>query len=113
LPENEADTKHPVAGAVEADDATAPVPASVDSQDDVESAVAEKPTHPAQEGVPTDEQAAAELQEQLGTEEVAFNPYVCEVCGVEVNDTDLHELTQIRFQKYLCRTHFKEKLQSK
>jgi hypothetical protein len=51
--------------------------------------------------------------ETLGAEEVSATAVVCEVCGVEVTDADLQELTQIRFQKWLCRPHFKEMLQQK
>jgi hypothetical protein len=83
-----------------------------DSQQQVESAEPSSPPDdaktPVQDGV-SDEQAVAELQEQLGAEE-ENNPYVCKVCGIAVDDTDLHELTQIRYQEYLCLPHFKEKL---
>jgi len=85
-----------------------------DSQQQAES-VAPPSSHeaePAGEDV-SDEQAVAELQEQLGAEEAEEeenNPYVCKVCGIAVDDTDLHELTQIRYQEYLCLPHFKEKL---
>ena len=57
------------------------------------------------------EKAEENVIEALGAEEVKAGAVVCEVCGVEVIDTDLQELTQIRFQKWLCRPHFKEMLQ--
>lgn len=55
----------------------------------------------------TEEEAQELLEQGLGATEVDF---ACAVCGNEVTDEDLRELTQIRFRKYLCRTHFKEEL---
>ena len=65
-----------------------------------------QPSGPVSEAV-----AVAELQDQLGAEEQEHVTPRCKVCDVEVTDTDLHELTTIRFQQYLCLPHFKEKLQ--
>jgi hypothetical protein len=94
--------------------AKAAEPEQVGSQAQVESA-AEPPNHIESESKPlhqiedaTDE-AVATVTEILGAEEVPSG-VVCEVCGEEVTDTDLQELTQIRFQKWLCRPHFKEML---
>jgi hypothetical protein len=53
--------------------------------------------------------AAALVAEELGGEEVTSQ--TCEVCGDQVEDSDLADLTQIRFRKYLCREHFKVALQ--
>lgn len=61
--------------------------------------------------LPTEEaamEAAVELaKKELGAEEIEF---ACAVCGLEVEDDDLREISQIRFRMFLCREHFKEKL---
>jgi hypothetical protein len=75
------------------------VPASEGSQAQVESVE------------PTEDEAMASVTDILDAKEVDPAAITCEVCGVEVTDTDLQELTQIRFQKWMCRPHFKEKLQ--
>jgi hypothetical protein len=59
------------------------------------------------------ESAVTAVTDILGAEEVKEGTINCETCGLEVTDTDLQELTQIRFQKWLCRPHFKEMLTTK
>ena len=41
-----------------------------------------------------------------------WNPLVdvCDVCGEAEDDTDLLQLTNIRFRKNLCRSHFRDAL---
>jgi len=57
----------------------------------------------ASDDTPTLDEAAGVLEEKLDAVEV----FVCAECGIEVTDSDLRDLTQIRFRKYLCREHFK------
>ena len=56
----------------------------------------------------TDEKAEEEVILQIGAEAV----HVCAVCQKEVKDTDLLELTRIRFRQDLCREHFKDKIEA-
>lgn len=52
------------------------------------------------------EKAQKLVEEQIGASEAI----VCAVCHEEVSDTDLLELSQIRFRQNLCREHFKAKI---
>jgi hypothetical protein len=81
-----------------------PIPAEPESE-----LPAKQPSSPEQDeeppGEPSDE-AQALVESELGGELV----YPCQMCGENVTDEGLRELTQIRFRAILCRPHFKDKL---
>jgi hypothetical protein len=54
----------------------------------------------------TEEEATAALEEELGAEQV----FVCADCNEEIEDENVRELSRIRFQTYLCRPHYLERL---
>lgn len=55
------------------------------------------------------ESAVEVVQNVLGGEQV----FPCAVCGVNVDDESVRDLTQIRYRKYLCKPHFDEALKRK
>jgi hypothetical protein len=90
-----------------------PVSVSVSAEPDQEDG---QPVVEAQEQTEQGETALDEAVETIkevfeDAEEV--NVYVCAVCGESVEDSDLRDLSQIRFRKYLCRPHFREALSKK
>jgi hypothetical protein len=91
------------------------VPASVDSQADVESAMPDAGSQPPDEAPVSDEQALAAVTEELGAVEVFVctyeDPETGEKCGIDLSeDETLRDMTQIRFRQWLCRPHFKFKI---
>jgi len=63
----------------------------------------------------SDDQALAAVKETLNAEEVFVcsydDPGTGDKCGIDVSeDETLREMTQIRFRQYLCRPHFKYKI---
>lgn len=95
------------------------IPTETESVDESETPEADSPDEPSgdtvsrqpatvQDGEPqvTDEEAEATVIQELGAESVK----VCAECGEEVKDTDLLELTQIRFRADLCRPHFRGRI---
>lgn len=74
-----------------------------DSQEQVEPA-SEAVTDSESEDLVTAEEAVDAVVDIMEAEEV----HVCAECNEVVTDSDLRDLTQIRFRKYLCREHFKE-----
>jgi len=63
----------------------------------------------------SDDQALAAVKETLSAEEVFVCSYdvpeTGDKCGVDVSeDETLREMTQIRFRQFLCRPHFKYKI---
>ncbi len=54
----------------------------------------------------TPDEGVAAVAEIMDAKEI----FVCAECGDSVDDSDLRDLTQIRFRKYLCRVHWKEAL---
>jgi len=93
-------------------------PQSVGSQVNVESA--EQPTSSTEpspvEASVSDEQAVAAVEEILDATQVMTCAYETvpgsgDECGIDVSEDEaLREVTQIRFRQYLCRPHFKLKL---
>jgi len=78
----------------------------------------EQPVPEAQEDTeqgeePTLDEAVEIVKEVFPEAEEVVNVFVCAVCGEAVDDSDLRDLSQIRFRKYLCRPHFREALSNK
>lgn len=96
--EAEAEEEHPTES-IPAQPEPAPDPISVEGPE-VEGEDGESQEEPSAE------EALANMEQELGAEEV----HPCVVCGDNVEDEDLRELTQIRFRAIYCRPHFKEQL---
>jgi len=97
---------------------------ATDISPDPESAVTEAQEQPAEQGdqarelrpadaAPLDVEEAIENVKEVFPEAEEVVVFKCDVCGEEVDDADLRDLSQIRFRKYLCRPHFREALASK
>lgn len=59
------------------------------------------------------EEAVENVEEVLDGEQVQAYACAHEGCGQIVEDTDLRELSQIRFRKNLCRQHFSEAIRAR
>lgn len=72
----------------------------------------EQPAEQGDQAEPTMEEAIENVKEVFPEAE-EVDAFKCDVCGENVDDSDLRDLSQIRFRKYLCRPHFREALSNK
>jgi hypothetical protein len=83
--------------------------ASSDSDD----SVAEEQEPEPEQGEVSVEEAVENVEEVLDGEQVEAYACAHEGCDQIVEDTDLRELSQIRFRKNLCRQHFSEAIRAR